>query len=284
MKTRNECSFARKPVAVCGTQLYAVWDVCQDASYDIPVVEVSSHGSQAFYKRADPGIVALRTRAGSGRVYLEKHGMIEASANTLILFEFEVLQRYHTVGNRWELWWFEFSSIVPLHIPLHTLINVPETAEDGRDFQKVWKELRTEPLDRKCVATVTFLEMLYRWWSASEKAKPPSPATERVTQVIEEMYLKISGNWTVREMARSVGMCETGFRRAFHRTVGKSPKSFYNDIRMTMAVEMLRQGRHTVEEAAYSLGYCSASHFSKMFSRHFGVPPSSLSSGSRQVN
>ena len=42
---------------------------------------------------------------------------------------------------------------------------------------------------------------------------------------------------------------------------------------MSEARKLLEDGRYNVAEVAYRVGYANPGHFSRAFSRHFGVPP-----------
>ena len=54
---------------------------------------------------------------------------------------------------------------------------------------------------------------------------------------------------------------------------------FLRNERLIRAREMLSRG-HNVTEVAYAVGYESISHFSQVFKKQFGTPPSIFSSRS----
>jgi len=81
---------------------------------------------------------------------------------------------------------------------------------------------------------------------------------------------------SVKLMARKACMSEQHFRRVFHEVTGSSPKRFYDQLRMAWAEHMLRGGGKNVSEVADSLGFASPFHFSRVFRKHFGYPPSHM--------
>ena len=78
---------------------------------------------------------------------------------------------------------------------------------------------------------------------------------------------------SILELARRVGVnqqkLKTGFKILFDSTVFEC----YQDVRLTLAAEMLRTGRASVSEAALAVGYQYATNFALAFRRKFGVSP-----------
>lgn len=67
--------------------------------------------------------------------------------------------------------------------------------------------------------------------------------------------------------------------RTLHRRLeeeGTSYKSLLEDVRHTLALAHLRQGRFTVDEVAYALGYTDTANFRRAFRRWEAKPPSAF--------
>ena len=77
-------------------------------------------------------------------------------------------------------------------------------------------------------------------------------------------------------LAAAAGVSPRTLNRMFaHR--GTTPMRWVLDRRLELAYEMLAAQRvRTVTEAAYAFGFKDGSHFSRAFSRKFGVPPISV--------
>lgn len=256
-----------------GIALHAVWDVQADPSYDISY-EFAKQTSERLRPDGGSGLIALRTLRGSGLVYLEPQGVFETTPESLLLMEWIHLRRYHCRGDEWDFWWFEFSVSGPLDFPMYQLMPLPADPRDEADFQTIFESLRQTLRPRRSYASATFLQMLYRWFMAWEGEADSSPHRKVILRVIEEMHGRLSDGWSVSDMAASVHMSEATFRRAFHEVTGEPPKRFYENLRLSMAAELLRRGTHNVSQAAHQMGYSSPFHFCKMFHRHFGTPPS----------
>ena len=77
---------------------------------------------------------------------------------------------------------------------------------------------------------------------------------------------------SVDDLARRAGMSRAVFDRRFKAATTYAPLKFIKAMRLNNAVLLLRQGA-SVGEAAYAVGYTSASQFSHEFRRRFDLPP-----------
>jgi len=75
-------------------------------------------------------------------------------------------------------------------------------------------------------------------------------------------------------MANNCGLSERRFREVFSEQVGKSPKCYYEELRMQMAGEYLRNTPLTIGEISEKLGYRNQFYFCRAFTKNFGVNPS----------
>ena len=67
--------------------------------------------------------------------------------------------------------------------------------------------------------------------------------------------------------------------RLFVAKTGMSPARFYRDLRLRRAVDLMRQTRMTVREAALAAGFSSQPAFSRACRQHFGLCPRSILGG-----
>jgi AraC-like DNA-binding protein len=68
------------------------------------------------------------------------------------------------------------------------------------------------------------------------------------------------------------------FARVFRELSGTPPHQFLLSIRLREAARRLREGA-SVTEACYGSGFQNLSHFSRQFTRRFGVKPSLYAKG-----
>src|SRR6516164_6838107 len=77
-------------------------------------------------------------------------------------------------------------------------------------------------------------------------------------------------------LAEIAGRSEFHFTRVFARSVGVTPHRYVVHQRLRRAVELLRDGRSGLAEAAASTGFADQSHLSRWVRRGHGVSPTQL--------
>ena len=77
----------------------------------------------------------------------------------------------------------------------------------------------------------------------------------------------------VNSMCREMGMSRTQLYRKFRSLTDKTPNDYFLTLRLHKSKDLLMEQDITVTEAAYRVGFKNVSHFSRAFSREFGVSP-----------
>ncbi len=80
--------------------------------------------------------------------------------------------------------------------------------------------------------------------------------------------------WTAEALAIEVGMSRSVFADRFTSLVGQPPMQYLTLWRMHVAAQYLREGRGSVAQIGFSIGYESEAAFSRAFKRQFGASPS----------
>ncbi len=274
-RNKGSYSLAQGDTTIGAIALNLVWDVEANESYDVSVGVAKTHSAE-LRNRGGTGLIALRTLAGTGRVYLDSGIVIETLPETLLIIEWAHLERYHCVGSVWRFWWFEFELMGPGHFLTHRLMNTPIHPEDSNNFKELYLLLKRHAPTQRRLASILFILMLYRWIAGCEEEFNETIQRKAILKVIDLMYEKLTATWTVSEMAKSVHMSQRTFRRAFHAETGQAPKPFYDRLRLTLARELLQLKLYTISEVAAHFDFSSASHFSLAFRRQFGFAPSSI--------
>lgn len=106
-----------------------------------------------------------------------------------------------------------------------------------------------------------------------------SQAVDRTTKQIycaRDMLLEAPGDPpSLAELARASGLNVTKLTIGFRRVFGTTVFGYLQEHRLQMAHALILSGEKTVSEAAFQVGY-NPSHFSVIFRKRFGVPPSAL--------
>jgi len=99
-------------------------------------------------------------------------------------------------------------------------------------------------------------------------------------QWIRENYAK---SIDIKRVAAKSAMGVTTFHRQFKQITGLSPIQFQKQLRLLEARKLLVYSGHSVSDAAFEVGYESASQFNREYSRLFGAPPARDASSLRQM-
>ena len=99
---------------------------------------------------------------------------------------------------------------------------------------------------------------------------------ERVHAVRERLDTEFDRPHSISGLARSVGMSMFHFTRVFTELVGQPPHRYLGDARLRAAQSMLQAGR-SVTETCFACGFSNLSHFTRRFSKRYGMVPSRMS-------
>ena len=78
---------------------------------------------------------------------------------------------------------------------------------------------------------------------------------------------------SVAQLAAQVGMSATSLHRHFKAVTGYSPLAYQRYLRLLEARRLLLASAAPVTSTAFTVGYASASQFSREYKRRFGEPP-----------
>ena len=72
-------------------------------------------------------------------------------------------------------------------------------------------------------------------------------------------------------VADSLGIGRTKFYAKVKALTGQTPNGFFNVYKLNRAAELIREGKYKISAIANMVGFNSASHFSTVFKKQFGV-------------
>lgn len=109
--------------------------------------------------------------------------------------------------------------------------------------------------------------------SISETITKGSPrgSIKRAIDFLEEQLARPLSNDQVAAVA---GMSSSYFIREFKAYTGKTPYSFFIDLKVEKAKELLLNKNMSITEAAQACGFSSPGHFSTVFKQKIGTTPS----------
>jgi transcriptional regulator GlxA family with amidase domain len=168
---------------------------------------------------------------------------------------------------------------------LPKLIHVP-----GRDvlahagmhaaMQELWRELAHGDIGSRAVVS-RLLEVLFvhvlRYWLDTQPAGTTSwlgaLRDAPIGNALGLMHAAPERAWTVRTLAREVGMSRPVFARRFAAQVGETPMSYLRRVRVERAAQLLVDSDASLASIAAAVGYTSQYAFNRAFSRERRVSP-----------
>lgn len=92
-------------------------------------------------------------------------------------------------------------------------------------------------------------------------------------RIVEEIDAGLGGRMSLEGLAAHVGLSPSHFARKFQHSSGLSINRFVNRRRVRMSFTLLRDDSITLAALALELGFCSQSHFTRLFSGLTGMTP-----------
>jgi len=173
----------------------------------------------------------------------------------------------------------------PLLASLPRTLVVRASHEDGEDpirqfIRLAVRESTTKRLGGECIlarlSELMFVEVLRRHLAAL----PPGaggwlgglrdPVVGRALGLI---HAEPARDWSLEELARTVGASRSTLAERFAQLVGQPPMQYLTCWRMQVAASLLARGDAGVATVAERVGYDSEAAFSRAFKKHAGASP-----------
>lgn len=135
-------------------------------------------------------------------------------------------------------------------------------------------ELLDNPVDLEVLGSGRLRELCYAvlMGEAGAAAKRAFGVGNKIARTIDYLANHLNEQITIDDMADNVGMSRAVFHRRFKEATTMSPIQFVKSMRLNNAAMKIAEGK-TVSEAAWEVGYQSASQFSREFKRIYGQSP-----------
>ncbi|NLC67942.1 MAG: AraC family transcriptional regulator [Clostridiaceae bacterium] len=92
-----------------------------------------------------------------------------------------------------------------------------------------------------------------------------------IVSYINENYMK---DISLEKISKNMYLSSAYISKIFKEEIGESPINYLIKMRLAKAMELLKQGNLPIRVVAKSVGYDDAYHFSKLFKKYYGSPPS----------
>ncbi len=115
-----------------------------------------------------------------------------------------------------------------------------------------------------------------------EKSRPHEAAFMQKINTLIKVNLE-NENFDSNALCKAMSMSRTQLFRRLKSLVRQAPAIYIKTIRLQKAKEMLETADLTVSEIAFKTGFQTVSHFTKVFKKQYGVPPSVLRRSNKSV-
>ena len=147
---------------------------------------------------------------------------------------------------------------------------------DGRFTQALLRllDLLDNPVDLEVLGHGRLRELCYAvlLGEAGAAARRVFGVGNEIARTIDYFSTHLNDQITIDDMAGHAGMSRAVFHRRFKEATTMAPIQFVKSMRLNHAAMKIAEGK-TVSEAAWAVGYQSASQFSREFKRMYGQSP-----------
>ncbi|MCT4713962.1 helix-turn-helix transcriptional regulator [Enterobacteriaceae bacterium H18W14] len=253
-----------------GISLISLWHTLADESYQVvwprdkkkPLIENSW--------------VVVYTLQGCGKITLRDNSQITLNGNCVIFLKPTDIKTYHCEGLIWEQYWMEFIPTGAMEIPLSQQAIIHNGELFNKELSEITTLITSDEALNKNLAVAFITKLIYQWVCLIVQTGTKDKQLIQIEKLLSLIHTDIQKRWTVSEMADWMQCSEQYLRRLFMKYTGKTPKEFYLDARLELALSLLRQGNYSVSQVADMLNFFDSFHFSKAFKQKFGYAPSGM--------
>ena len=95
----------------------------------------------------------------------------------------------------------------------------------------------------------------------------------KIARALKIIHTLCETNLDIPNLARQEDMSVSSFHTHFKKVTSHTPLQYIKKIRLNKAKDLIAKHNYQVVDAAYEMGYDSASQFSRDFKSYFGYPP-----------
>jgi AraC-like DNA-binding protein len=259
----NQMHMPPRPADSGALRVKRAWEVRGDRSYQCRWPGGYPH----------PGMVAVRTLAGCGRIDLSDGRRLDCVSGTVAWLRPAAIRAYGCREPHWGFWWIECLEGATCALPPDAVVAVPALPGEANTLME-----QVRLLDGggpgAAVAAAGLLWLLRQW---ERHAAGPGGAADGgpgvMLDIMTLMRRTLSRPLPVADLARRAKLSEGRFRQVFAKAAGMAPKAYYDHLRLAQAAAWLRETDMKLADIAERLGFSSPFHLSRAFKRVHGVPP-----------
>jgi len=210
-----------------------------------------------------------------GRKLSSPKGFLEIGALAWIHFNIEKIDRMKFIPGKWSSL-FESECYTIGSILLLNRSRVPsETGEAGRILASLQNELLNQGIAFNTRVNQLLDELLvFITRQLAKEGNPGRDFSKIFLQLEQRLRDNLARQWSVEEMAATVGMGTTLFNVRVKSYTGFTPTNYLINLRIAESIKLLRKPDLSLTDIALDTGFCSSQHFSTTFKKLTGYTPS----------
>jgi AraC-like DNA-binding protein len=150
--------------------------------------------------------------------------------------------------------------------PIQKVTNEIVGAEIPEDLQNFYFKVKAEEL-----ICLLFVELLKR--KNTNISAINTNDIQTIYSIRDKIIFDLSTPPVLADLATQACMSESKLKNLFKQVFGNSIYNYFQNLRMQEAARLLGEGKLTVSDVGYQLGFSNLSHFSRLFEEHIGVKP-----------
>ena len=175
----------------------------------------------------------------------------------------------------WECYWVGFSGLVAENLgSLNPLIKIGYDEEMVALYRRILDISNNErPGYQQLLSGILIHLVAYLIFREKDKNWRDKEVLDKIDKARLMIREKISTQFSPEEIAASLNMSYTWFRRMFRQYTGLAPAQYITQLKIQKARELLSVTNMPVKEIALELGYESIDYFSTQFRKQTGQTP-----------
>lgn len=190
---------------------------------------------------------------------------------TLMQLEFlpEIFSRFHSHEQG------QASKLAPVTIFFeeNRLIKIVNNVRIMRVVQRIVNEMNQKSNYYQYLVVMYYAELLILIYRYLDEACLPICANESLRKAISYIRLHYPSDMSISDVARQTGIGERYLRKLFSQYLDLSPLDYLNQVRISKAIELLRNTEMSVKEVCFACGFRSPQYFSRIFKQQMGISP-----------
>ena len=215
--------------------------------------------------------------SGKGHITINKKDYELTKNQGFFLSPQDVAYYVADENDPWEYIWVYFGGTMVKGILSRTFVNSSQPIFDDTDgricelFQKMHKEsLKGGEYN---LAVVGYCYLLFSCFEKTLDVREKKGEEESFQQALTVIQNEFERNINIDHLAKKVGYSRSSLYRIFIKNTGMGPKEYVMRSRVTYACEMIKEGKKSLSEIAFIVGFNDYKAFVKVFSRIIGVHP-----------